>query len=119
MRFKLLRGLHAAGKGANLRTYTPGNVFEYPRDLTKLNTPGQERFERVPDSTPLTGEVAAAANAGFYSDDPQVATLETELENKPLPELLKMAQDDGVDLSSVNTRKKADVIAAIRAAYEG
>lgn len=119
MRFKLLRGLHAAGRGSSTRIYTPGDVFEYPKDLTTLNTPGHERFQRVPDDTPLTNEVAAAANAGFHSDNPQVSTVASELEDKTLPELLKLAEESDIDLSGINVRKKSDVLEAIRKAYEG
>lgn len=115
MKFRLLRSFHQHGG----KVYKPGDVFEVSKDIRWMNAPGQERFELMPDDTPVTGEVQVAAQTGFHAGSPAVTSTADDLEKKTLQELTILAEELDIPLTGVNTKRKDAVIEAIRKGMEG
>jgi len=112
MKFRVLCGVHSEGG----RTYEAGSVVNSKSDLSRLNYPGVERFERLPDgdlpkSDPA--EVAAAAQAGYDTAN-EMQSKKDSLDGMTVEELRKFAEGKEVDLGKARTREQ--ILAVLRSA---
>jgi hypothetical protein len=134
-KFRVLRGNHAEGvypKGHpwvdRAIVYDIGEIVDSKSNLAKFNCPGPlgPKFQRVYDATPATDkakqglkiarQIEAAANYddgnGPHGPVGQPQLPPDGLENMSLPELKKLAKEEGVTLSANATQEEA--VAAIR-----
>lgn len=110
MKFKVLRGTCCLGerdtKTNKLVTYRQGNIIETNTDLVALH--GREKFEKMPDDTPVTRTSAKATSTSPQETSGYTAK---ELEGMSVEELKRLAAEEEIDLG--NLSKKNDIIARI------
>ena len=101
MKFRVLCGVHSEGG----RTYGVGSVVDSASDLSRLNYPGVERFERLNVPDPLAVAVA---------DLPKEEPAKDSFTNMTVEELRKFAEEAEVDLGKARTRDQ--ILAVLRSA---
>lgn len=127
MKFKVLRGKHAEGRNpdGSQRVYQQGEVVDSVSDLSRLNSSGAVKFERIdeaPRGTPAREPVVAAA-PGFVAAAPGFVNApaaappvpaQDGLDSMTVADLKSLAEEEEIDLAGA--RYKDDMIAKIRLA---
>lgn len=106
--YRLLRGVHSEGTNEDdsPKIYRPDDEFFSKNDLMKHNRPGQPpRFALVSGKSP--DGPSPQEEAGDQKEEGRKS-----LEEMTVPELLKLAKDNEVDLG--DARKKDEIIAALQ-----
>lgn len=101
-KYKILRGSHAAGHGADLRTYKRGEIIETPKNLEKLF--GKDKFQRIrpnedAEDAPAAPPAEAPAAVAVVDEDPY------GLQKMTKKQLLEFAQTEGIEVSDTAMKK--------------
>ena len=137
MKFRVLRGNHAEGKypdghpwaGRSI-IYENGEVVDSKTNLARFNNPGPlgPKFQRLYDKTPATDklkqsmEIAKRMEAAAVYDDgngpngpmQQPEVVSDGLEEMTVPELKKLAKEEGINLPT--NANQTEIINLIRGA---
>lgn len=90
-KYRVLRGTHTEESG----TYYPGDEVDSKSDLDQFNSPGAQKFQWVGSGKHSTKDSKKKAQAA-------------DLETLNVPDLKKLAEEEGVDLG--NSTRRDDIV---------
>jgi hypothetical protein len=107
-KFRVLHGIHAEGG----QVYRAGEVVDSATDLNRMNTPGSSKFEELVGGGVAVVEAATPSSSSL--DDDSDGAVNDELDTMTVSQLREFAAQEEISLES--SKKKADIVAAIRSA---
>lgn len=113
MKFRVLAGKHAEkDKEGTLRVYSRGEVVDSKSDLSKLNSRGAEKFEKIDEPSVKANPGTPAAQlhgrppVADVPRDELTKRLHADLDKMSNDQLKKYAETEEVDLKGAKTREE-------------